>query len=843
MKIQLKEFQEDAVAALYSAIADARTRAKNGRLEAVTLSAPTGSGKTVVATRLIELTLQGDETHNPDPEAIFLWITDQPELNVQTRDKMRATSDVLGPSNTVDIGPGFDEPIFPGGKVYFLNTQKLATSSSYVKPGDNRTYTLWETIQRTAEEKPDQFFVIIDEAHRGARLDKDEAEEANTIMQKFVLGSPEITPIPIILGISATLDRFTALLAAGAKAKAARTHQPVNVDPLDVIESGLLKKKVILHNPKQTQGAEFPLLRDAVRAWDDMRGRWAAYCADQGEEAAVEPILLIQVEDGTKTKLSRTDIDAVVAAVREEVPSLEIDDFAHAFQDGQPADLENGTSIRYLAPSSIDADPTVKVVLFKTSLNTGWDCPRAEVMMSFRVAKDSTHIAQLVGRMVRAPLARSIDQDDVLNSVSLMLPNFDGAEVDRVVQQLTSDDAAAPLTKVEKASNRIVLKQADGFAPYFEAADALPTYIVAKRPQGNQIQRLGALADALAQTGLRPGAGAEARDYLTDVLEEEYNKRKNQSAYKALVKSQGTISVRPLVLRYGTTSTEAAEAREVPVSDEMVDEVYEWARKKLGLDLGLRYWKRKAATDDSHDHKLTKLQLYALAADSGITHKLEQAAASKVSTWLAEYKVQISHLNESQRARFAEIKRQAAEPTLDNMDVSTRLTLDHSVPAGAKWLTKHLYQNDDGLFPEKLNTWEAAVLDEELARGDVVAWLRNPSNLPWGLSAPYEMGSKWKSCYPDFIIFREVDGHIVADVVDPHLISLEDAAYKAAGLARFAEKHQDAFGRFQLIVVESAGKEGQRVRRLDLMNEQTREKVKGVSSIQHLRDLFDLVEA
>src|SRR5689334_23855465 len=45
----------------------------------------------------------------------------------------------------------------------------------------------------------------------------------------------------------------------------------------------------------------------------------------------------------------------------------------------------------------IHDDPDVRVVFFKTSLNTGWDCPRAEVMMSFRAATDSTYIAQLVG--------------------------------------------------------------------------------------------------------------------------------------------------------------------------------------------------------------------------------------------------------------------------------------------------------------------------------------------------------------------------------------------------------------------------------------------------------------
>ena len=35
-------------------------------------------------------------------------------------------------------------------------------------------------------------------------------------------------------------------------------------------------------------------------------------------------------------------------------------------------------------------------------------CPRAETMMSFRRAEDYTYIAQLLGRVIRTPLARRV---------------------------------------------------------------------------------------------------------------------------------------------------------------------------------------------------------------------------------------------------------------------------------------------------------------------------------------------------------------------------------------------------------------------------------------------------
>jgi len=839
MKLILKDFQLDAVELLYDQVREACRRAANGKLEVVTLSAPTGSGKTVILTRLAELILQGDETHSPSPDSVFLWLTDQPELNVQTRDKMYATSDALSVSTLVEISGDFDYEIFPPGKVYFLNTQKLGTATNWVKTGDNRTFTLWDTIRNTIDAQPSRFFVVIDEAHRGTKLDKKKAAEANSIMQKFVLGGEEIPPAPMVIGLSATLDRFTQLLDAAAKAKKSRTHQRVDIDPADVIASGLLKRKVILHHPEKTLGAEYPLLREAVRSWLDIEQRWAAFCAAQHEPRIVHPILLIQVEDGSKKRISATDLDAVLNAVRDEAGTLPAPAFAHAFQEGSAITLPDGTAVRYLAPSAIDSDPDVKVVLFKTSLNTGWDCPRAEVMMSFRAGKDATLIAQLVGRMVRAPLARQIEQDEVLNSVSLLLPRYDAVHLESVIRHLTDAGGDVPPTTVELASERVILNQATGMRRCFEALKGLPTYIIPRRRSGTQVQRLGQLADALTHSGLRPGAGAEAREKLVDMLDREYARRKESAPYKALVKEDGTIPVNPVVLQYGTDKYETGEVRQVPVSDEMIAQLYEWARKRLGLDLGLRYWKRRADKDHSENHTITKLEFYALATDGQVVDTLEKTAASIVSSWLNEYKQRINKLDESERTRFDDVKGQVSKPTPDELDFTNRLTLDWSVPAGATQWRGHLYQDQNGFFPEKLNTWEVATLNEEMAQEDFVGWLRNKERQPWALCVPYEVAAVAKGCYPDFVVFRRKNGDIVADIVDPHLTSLDEAPAKAAALARFARDHQDQFGRIDLVVVDKPGGPGERVKRLRLMDEKTRTRVLGVTNQEHLRDLFE----
>ena len=96
----------------------------------------------------------------------------------------------------------------------------------------------------------------------------------------------------------------------------------------------------------------------------------------------------------------------------------------------------NGLNVPYVAPSAIAEDKRIRVVFFKESLSTGWDCPRAETMMSFRHATDATYIAQLLGRMIRTPMQMHIQVDETLNDVHLYLPYFNSDTVKEVVEEL-----------------------------------------------------------------------------------------------------------------------------------------------------------------------------------------------------------------------------------------------------------------------------------------------------------------------------------------------------------------------------------------------------------------------
>ena len=100
------------------------------------------------------------------PDATFLWITDQPELNEQTRKKMLATSSVLNNDNLVVIDSTFKDEMLRAGCLHFLNIQKLARNQPLVNRGNRRWLTIWETLNNTTARRRGHFVLIVDEAGR-----------------------------------------------------------------------------------------------------------------------------------------------------------------------------------------------------------------------------------------------------------------------------------------------------------------------------------------------------------------------------------------------------------------------------------------------------------------------------------------------------------------------------------------------------------------------------------------------------------------------------------------------------------------------------------------------------
>lgn len=446
MKFELFPFQKTALARLRQSVATALGNYRSTHTpQVVSYTAPTGAGKTIVMSALIEDIYYGDELYPEQPEAIFIWLSDSPQLNEQSRLKIDLKADKIRLNQCVVISDdAFDMEMLEDGHIYVLNTQKLSKSSNLTKHSDGRQYTIWETLSNTVREKGDRLYFIIDEAHRGAQGTRDLTKNT-TIMQKFLKGSEadRLLPMPVVIGMTATPQRFNRL----AEGIQSTTHY-VKTTADEVRASGLLKDRIIITYPEQS-GNDMAVLQAATDEWQQKCQHWYQYCYEQ-HYGQVNPILVIQVQNGSGHQISATDLDECLRIMEERLGDRFLEgQVVHAFGEGTPTIQIGGLDVPYCEPSRIADDKRIKVVFFKETLTTGWDCPRAEVMMSFRRAVDHTYIAQLLGRMVRTPTQQHINVDETLNDVHLYLPQFNEATVYDVVKALQDEEGATIPTDIE----------------------------------------------------------------------------------------------------------------------------------------------------------------------------------------------------------------------------------------------------------------------------------------------------------------------------------------------------------------------------------------------------------
>ena len=841
MRYTLKDYQDDAVADVLTHLAWAREDwHKRKSRAAFSLTATTGAGKTVMAAAVIEALFNGNPDHNfdSDPGAVVLWFTDDPPLNEQTRFRLMDAADRIGHSRLVVIENTFNQEKLEPGKVYFLNTQKLGKKSLLVRGApeksqksaqhdlpmpDARAFTMWDTLANTIADEHLSLYLILDEAHRGMKPPStgDRAEKA-TIVQRLVNGANGVPPVPIVWGISATVERFN---AAMAKAENRTSYPPVVVDPARVQESGLLKDDIRLDFPAEAGRFDTVLLARATRKAKRATELWRAYAQREGAiTEAVVPLLIVQVPNKPSDQL----LLSACATIRETWPELEPDALAHVFGKHTPIELA-GFTVPHVGPETVQDRTHIRVLFAKDAISTGWDCPRAEVLVSFRPAKDETHITQLLGRMVRTPLARRVPGNDLLNSVECVLPHYDRSTAARVAKAMLGERENDDDGTGGGAGRRVLLAPVDMDVnqeipkAVWQAFDTLPSQTL-PRKAARPVHRLSALAQALSRDGLRVDARKDAYQKLFAKLDGLLAQHQN----KVAVGSKGILHVEGETLVARVVSGVVRERRTfVEAADEQsVEADFKAASRALTADVARKYADHVAGGDEDDDRLFdAHVKVAALAQVYGVSEEVDREADMLGKRWFDKYRVAIKGLTDERRAVYDEIRGMSPQPQA--IDIKRpRVRTEEIANANGHKLesrTRHLMSDADGNFPIDLNQWEIEVLDNEIGRSGFQAWYRNPSR-PSGdaLTIAYQNAQgHWRRMCPDFLFFHGDSENIRASIVDPHGHHLADALPKLRGLAAFAAMHRESFHRIESVARMRDGT----LRVLDLADPSVREAV------------------
>lgn len=758
-------------------------------LSSVALSAPTGAGKTVIASAVIETLFDGNEKFAADPLATILWVTDDPALNVQTVRNMNQASSKLGPNRLIPIKSDFDEELFQPNRVYFLNIQKLARSNPLSRSNvDGRTYSLWKTISNTISSNGAHYYVVIDEAHRGMKINSDRP----TIVARIINGQKGINPpAPVVWGISATPERFNEAIA---KWGSQRTNKHVTVPLNEVRNSGLIKDKIVLDNPKQGQlQSDTTLLRRGVRQTLVFEKAWHEYSVGQNEPPVV-PAFVVQVPN----KPSGSEMAEWLDAIFDAWDGLHDSNVVNTFGD-HVAISAGGHTIAYMEPQDIQDDPDIRVILCKDAISTGWDCPRAEVLASMRGAQEYTYIAQLIGRIVRTPLARRIATRHTLNDVHCYLPRFNQDQVETIVARFAEGKNDEP--PVEIILNPVTLERNEDVPEeLFGMLQDLPTYVVPGRIYRTQISRLHTLAALLSGDSIVEDAVAQARITLNGTLKSERARLENDGSFQlALARVRSLKIDRSYVLLAAESLDDLPEDDELVMErdDNNIEDLYRVAKRKLPEGVASNYWNDviEDQGDEDYDPTEAKAITAVLALHPEVVDAVEASAEQLVRTWLSKHQKSISKLSDAKKALYEPVKRETRSPELTDLILPTSMTVSDT---DQHW-AKHLLAAEDGKYPLKMKGWELQVLEIELKDKDLVGWYRNPTGGNAALRVPWDGGQFDRSIYPDFIMFHQTDEGIRPSIIDPHGPYLSDAAGKLMGLAKYADVHSNLFDRIDAV--------------------------------------------
>lgn len=381
MSVSLKPFQENAVEQIVSTVTGFLDHEGFGEL--LVLQAPTGSGKTLMMARAIE-TLTRELN---DQDLCFLWLSiGSGNLEEQSAQKLR---DYFGATPKVSLLAeefGGSRDSIDRNEVVVANWEKLRSQNREgewraIVMRDGEKINFREVLEKTHSNNR-SIILIIDESHKSAVTER--AQEIRDVISADIVIEMSATP----------LNRLTA-----DDVQEGRGFK-IRINPNDVIEQGLIKKELIINEgideiDEDEADSQGVVLEAAYRKRIELKKSF------EKDNTSINPLVLIQIpnrDEGEHKKQAVVD-----------------------FLSRRGISEANGKLAFWLSEKKSDTlkwiaepDNTIEFLIFKQAIDTGWDCPRAHVLVKFRHSESPMFEIQTVGRILRMPEAKHY-KNEVLN--------------------------------------------------------------------------------------------------------------------------------------------------------------------------------------------------------------------------------------------------------------------------------------------------------------------------------------------------------------------------------------------------------------------------------------------
>lgn len=343
-----------------------------GNRHTLVFKAPTGSGKTVMASEMLcRLTEELKERPDaPVTEVAFIWIAPN-KLHEQSYFKMKnyfTESCALRPVIYDELDHSADGYIRPG-EILFVNWESINKEKNIMTRETENMASLYDITRRTQDDNGIPIVLVIDEEHMFAGKNAKKSEKVLATIQPKVEIRVSATPNP-------------------------RDCQRVEVPREKVIEEEMIKENIILNPALNFTDPHGSLNQHLI--WLALQKRQELAEAYKALGVDINPLLLIQLPNDNSENLTPDD-----TKVKDEVIST-LDAYGINSANGKLAIWLSGEKTDNLDVIDRPNDPT-EVLLFKQAIALGWDCPRAAVLLIFRKIESFQFSAQTVGRILRMP--------------------------------------------------------------------------------------------------------------------------------------------------------------------------------------------------------------------------------------------------------------------------------------------------------------------------------------------------------------------------------------------------------------------------------------------------------